>query len=64
MSGHSKWSTIKRKKGANDAARAKVFTKFAREMAVAIKEGGADINGNSKLKEIVAKAKAAIAAKK
>ena len=58
MSGHSKWSTIKRKKGANDAARAKVFTKFAREMAVAIKEGGADINGNSKLKEIVAKAKA------
>ena len=58
MSGHSKWSTIKRKKGANAAARAKVFTKFAREMAVAIKEGGADINGNSKLKEIVAKAKA------
>lgn len=58
MSGHSKWSTIKRKKGVNDAARAKVFTKFAREMAVAIKEGGADPNANSKLREIIAKAKA------
>jgi len=40
MSGHSKWSTIKRKKGANDAARAKVFTKIGRELAVAVKQGG------------------------
>lgn len=38
MSGHSKWSTIKRKKGANDAARAKVFTKIGRELAVAVKQ--------------------------
>ena len=37
MSGHNKWSTIKRKKGANDAARAKVFTKIGRELAVAVK---------------------------
>ena len=42
MSGHNKWSTIKRKKGANDAARAKVFTKIGRELAVAVKNGGAD----------------------
>lgn len=58
MSGHSKWSTIKRKKGEIDAERGKIFTKFAREMAVAIKESGADPNTNSKLKDIIAKAKA------
>ena len=58
MSGHSKWSTIKRKKGENDAQRGKIVTKFAREMAVAIKEGGADPAGNSKLKDVIAKAKA------
>ena len=42
MSGHSKWSTIKRKKGANDAQRAKIFTKIAREIIVAVKAGGPD----------------------
>ena len=51
MSGHSKWSTIKRKKGANDAARAKVFTKLAREISVAVKEGGADPNNNARLRD-------------
>ena len=58
MSGHSKWSTIKRKKGANDAAMAKVFTKIGREIAVAVKEGGPDPASNSKLKNVIAKAKA------
>ncbi|GHU82569.1 putative transcriptional regulatory protein [Clostridia bacterium] len=58
MSGHSKWSTIKQKKGKNDAARAKIFTKIGRELAVAVKEGGsADPNVNSKLKDCIAKAK-------
>ena len=60
MSGHNKWSTIKQKKGKNDAARAKVFTKIGRELIVAIKEGGsADPIVNSKLKDCIAKAKAA-----
>ena len=60
MSGHNKWSTIKNKKGKNDAARAKVFTKIGRELIVAIKEGGsADPSVNSKLKDCIAKAKAA-----
>ncbi|MGN0526043.1 MAG: YebC/PmpR family DNA-binding transcriptional regulator [Acutalibacteraceae bacterium] len=58
MSGHSKWSTIKRKKGKIDEARAKVFTKIGREIAVAVREGGPDPAGNSKLKDIIAKAKA------
>ncbi|MDD6807674.1 MAG: YebC/PmpR family DNA-binding transcriptional regulator [Oscillospiraceae bacterium] len=58
MSGHSKWSTIKRKKGANDAAMAKIFTKIGREIAVAVKEGGPDPASNSKLKGVIAKAKA------
>ena len=59
MSGHNKWSTIKQKKGKNDAARAKVFTKIGRELIVAIKEGGsADPSVNSKLKDCIAKAKA------
>lgn len=57
MSGHSKWSTIKRKKGANDAARAKVFTKIGRELAVAVKNGGPDPAVNTKLKDVIAKAK-------
>lgn len=57
MSGHSKWSTIKRKKGEKDGARAKVFTKIGRELAVAVKQGGPDPNVNSKLKDIIAKAK-------
>ena len=60
MSGHNKWSTIKQKKGKNDAARAKVFTKIGRELMVAIRDGGsADPNVNSKLKDCIAKAKAA-----
>ena len=60
MSGHNKWSTIKQKKGKNDAARAKVFTKIGRELMVAIRDGGsADPNVNSKLRDCIAKAKAA-----
>lgn len=58
MSGHSKWSTIKRKKEKTDAQRAKVFTKIGREISVAVKEGGADPAVNSKLRDLVAKAKA------
>lgn len=59
MSGHSKWSTIKRKKGANDAQRAKIFTKIAREIIVAVKAGGPDPNNNSSLKDVISKARAA-----
>lgn len=59
MSGHSKWSTIKRKKEKTDGARAKVFTKIGRELAVAVREGGGpDPSSNSKLRECIAKAKA------
>jgi YebC/PmpR family DNA-binding regulatory protein len=58
MSGHSKWSTIKRKKGAEDAKRGKIFTRLARDIAVAAKEGGGDEDANPKLKLAVAKAKA------
>ncbi len=59
MSGHSKWSTIKRKKEKTDNARAKIFTKIGREIAIAVREGGsADPSANSKLKEVIAKAKA------
>jgi YebC/PmpR family DNA-binding regulatory protein len=57
MSGHSKWSTIKRKKEATDGARARVFTKIGREIMVCVKEGGADPASNFKLRELVAKAK-------
>ncbi len=59
MSGHSKWATIKRAKGKTDAARAKVFTKLGREIAVAVKQGGPDPASNSKLRDVVSKAKAA-----
>lgn len=59
MSGHSKWSTIKRKKGAEDARRGKVFTRLAREITVAAREGGSDEGGNPRLKLAVAKARAA-----
>ncbi len=59
MSGHSKWSTIKRKKGANDAQRAKIFTKIAREIIVAVKSGGPDPDNNSSLKDAIAKGRAA-----
>lgn len=58
MSGHSKWKNIAHKKAKVDAQRAKIFTKFGREIAIAIREGGGDVNSNSKLKDIIAKAKA------
>ncbi len=58
MSGHSKFANIKHKKEKNDAAKGKIFTRIGREIAVAVKEGGSDPNNNSKLKDIVAKAKA------
>ncbi len=57
MSGHSKWHNIQQKKGKTDAARANIFTKIGRELAVAVKEGGADPNSNSKLAQVIAKAK-------
>lgn len=57
MSGHSKWNNIKRKKEKTDAQKAKVFTKIGREITVAVKEGGADPGANSKLKDLIAKAK-------
>ena len=59
MSGHSKFANIKHKKEKNDKARGKVFTIIGREIAVAVKEGGADPNNNSKLRDVIAKAKAA-----
>ena len=58
MSGHSKWSTIKRKKGAADAQRGKIFTRLARDIMIAAREGGGDENSNTKLKLAVAKGKA------
>ena len=57
MSGHSKWANIKNKKGKADAARGSIFTKIGREIAVAVKAGGADPNSNSKLRDVIAKAK-------
>ena len=59
MSGHSKFANIKHKKEKNDAAKGKVFTMIGREIAVAVKEGGPDVNNNFKLAAVVAKAKAA-----
>lgn len=58
MSGHSKWSTIKRKKGAEDAKRGKIFTRLARDITMAAREGGGDESANPKLKLAIAKAKA------
>ncbi len=58
MSGHSKWSTIKRKKGAEDAKRGKIFTRLARDIMIAAREGGGDEGSNAKLKLAVGKAKA------
>ena len=58
MSGHSKWSTIKRKKEKTDAQRANVFTKIGREISVAVREGGSDPTVNFKLRDLIAKAKA------
>src|SRR4051812_34346091 len=58
MSGHSKWSTIKHKKGAADAKRGKVFTRIIKEMTIAARLGGGDIDGNPRLRSAVAEAKA------
>lgn len=58
MSGHSKWKNIAAKKGKTDSARGKIFTKLGRELLVAVKEGGADPEGNAKLRDIIAKCKA------
>lgn len=58
MSGHSKWSTIKRKKEKADSQRAKIFTKVGREISVAVREGGPDPDSNPKLRDAIAKAKA------
>ena len=59
MSGHSKWNNIKRKKEKTDAAKAKIFTKIGREISVIVKTGGPNPQENSKLKDAIAKAKAA-----
>ena len=59
MSGHSKWANIKHKKGKSDAQRGKIFTKLGREISIIVKEGGADPESNTKLKDVIAKAKAA-----
>ena len=58
MSGHSKWHNIQAKKGKSDAARSNIFTKIGREIAVAVKAGGADPNSNAKLRDVISKAKA------
>ncbi|CRZ33692.1 YebC/PmpR family DNA-binding regulatory protein [Herbinix hemicellulosilytica] len=57
MAGHSKFANIKHKKEKNDAAKGKIFTKLGREIAVAVKEGGPDPNTNSRLRDVIAKAK-------
>lgn len=59
MSGHSKWATIKHKKGAADKARGKLFNKVARQLEVAAREGGGDVNSNATLRTAIQKAKAA-----
>ena len=59
MSGHSKWANIKVKKGKSDAQRGKVFTKIGRELAIAVRSGGANPDANSRLRDVIAKAKAA-----
>jgi transcriptional/translational regulatory protein YebC/TACO1 len=58
MSGHSKWSTIKRKKGAIDAKRGKIFSKLIKEITVAARQGGSDPEGNPRLRAAIAAAKA------
>ena len=58
MSGHSKWANIKNKKGKADAARGKIFTKIGREIAIAVRDGGSNPDTNSKLRDVIAKAKA------
>ncbi|MDD4080920.1 MAG: YebC/PmpR family DNA-binding transcriptional regulator [Eubacteriales bacterium] len=58
MAGHSKWANIKHKKGKADAERGKIFTKLGREIAIAVREGGADPATSGKLRDVIAKAKA------
>ncbi len=58
MSGHSKWSTIKRKKGANDAKRGKIFSKLIKEISISARQGGGDPDGNPRLRSAIAAAKA------
>ena len=58
MSGHSKFANIKHKKEKNDAKKGKIFTVIGREIAVAVKEGGPDPDNNSRLRDVIAKAKA------
>lgn len=58
MAGHSKWANIKHRKAKGDAVKGNIFTKIGREIAVAVKEGGADPSSNSKLRDIIAKARA------
>lgn len=58
MSGHSKWHNIQAKKGKTDAARANIFTKIGREIAIAVKQGGPDPASNARLRDVIAKAKA------
>jgi len=58
MSGHSKWNNIKRRKEGADAARAKIFTKIGREISIAVRAGGPNPDSNSKLRDLIAKAKA------
>ena len=59
MSGHSKWSQIKRQKAANDTKRGQIYTKIGREITVAVQAGGADPSGNFRLEQALAKARAA-----
>ena len=59
MSGHSKWHNIQAKKGKSDAARSNTFTKIGREIAIAVKQGGPNPESNSRLRDVIAKAKAA-----
>ena len=58
MSGHSKWHNIQAKKGKTDAARGKIFTKIGREIAMVVRDGGPNPESNSKLRDVIAKAKA------
>ena len=57
MSGHSKWNNIKNKKAKTDAQKGKIFTKIGKEIAIAVREGGPDPSNNSKLRDLIAKAK-------
>ncbi|MCL2563327.1 MAG: YebC/PmpR family DNA-binding transcriptional regulator [Oscillospiraceae bacterium] len=59
MAGHSKWKNIRERKGKSDAQRGKIFTKVAREISVAVKEGGSDPTSNARLRDAIAKARAA-----